>query len=440
MAATFDRHEGLCLYADGKLILERKPPVATPDLARVSQCYALQRFVSACAGRGAFPIKFNGSIFTVGDYRAWGPAYWFQNTRLPYWPMLASGDWEMMRPLFEMYYQALPLAQERTRVFFGHDGAFFPETMLFFGTHINDNYGWDRTGKRPSDIRGGATAKHYNGSLELLALMLDYHAHTGDAEFARQRLVPMARELILFWDKHYGRDAAGRLRMTGAQALETYHGTTNPTSDVAGLQWVLDGLLALPQDLVPAELRQDWARLRKEIPQLPLRGEPGQQSVNFAEVVPGGPLNVENPELYAVFPFRILGVGKPDLEIGRRTFAERVFMGNRGWEQDDIQAAYLGLMSEARQAVTDRFLTPHSGSRFPAFYGPNYDWVPDQDHGSVAEMALQTMLMQTSGERILLFPAWPKEWDVQFKLHAPGEDDGRRRLSCWPRGRTEGHA
>ena len=419
VAVTFDRHEGLRLYADGKMILERKPQTAPPDLARVSQCYALQRFIGACAGRGAFPIKFNGSIFTVDDYRALGPAYWFQNTRLPYWPMLASGDWEMMRPLFEMYWQALPLARERTRVFFGHEGAFFPETMLFWGAYTNNTYGWDRAGKQPSDIQGGAIARHYNGNLELLALMLDYQAYAGDSRFAQDRLLPMARELILFWDKHYGRDAAGLLEMTNAQALETYHGTTNPSCDVAGLQWVLDGLLALPQELLSPELRKEWTRLRREIPPLPLRGERGKQMLDFASVVHGGPLNVENPELYAVFPFRIIGVGKPDLELGRRTFENRVFMGNRGWEQDDIQAAFLGLTGEARQAVTDRFLTPNAGSRFPAFYGPNYDWVPDQDHGSVALMALQTMLLQASGDKILLFPAWPKEWDVQFKLHGP---------------------
>jgi hypothetical protein len=31
------------------------------------------------------------------------------------------------------------------------------------------------------------------------------------------------------------------------------------------------------------------------------------------------------------------------------------------------------------------------------------------------------MLVQTDGNRILLFPAWPKEWDVSFRLHAPGK-------------------
>ncbi len=35
-------------------------------------------------------------------------------------------------------------------------------------------------------------------------------------------------------------------------------------------------------------------------------------------------------------------------------------------------------------------------------------------------IGLQEMLLQTNGAQILLFPAWPKEWNVHFKLHAPG--------------------
>jgi len=31
------------------------------------------------------------------------------------------------------------------------------------------------------------------------------------------------------------------------------------------------------------------------------------------------------------------------------------------------------------------------------------------------------MLLQYEGKDILLFPAWPKGWDVEFKLHAPWE-------------------
>jgi len=44
---------------------------------------------------------------------------------------------------------------------------------------------------------------------------------------------------------------------------------------------------------------------------------------------------------------------------------------------------------------------------------------PDFDHGGAGMSILQEMLIQTNGTKILLFPAWPKEWDVDFKLHAP---------------------
>ena len=40
----------------------------------------------------------------------------------------------------------------------------------------------------------------------------------------------------------------------------------------------------------------------------------------------------------------------------------------------------------------------------------------------IADEALQlVMLMQSDGERIVLLPAWPKEWNAEFKLHAPGQ-------------------
>ncbi len=80
---------------------------------------------------------------------------------------------------------------------------------------------------------------------------------------------------------------------------------------------------------------------------------------------------------------------------------------------------YLGLADQARANLVSRARNTHAGSRFPVFWGPNYDWIPDQDHGGVLMRTLQTMLMQTDGRKIYLLPAWPKEWSTEFKLHAP---------------------
>ncbi len=47
----------------------------------------------------------------------------------------AQGDFEMMEPLFDMYLNAVPLIEERSEVWFGHPGGFFPETLFFWGTY-----------------------------------------------------------------------------------------------------------------------------------------------------------------------------------------------------------------------------------------------------------------------------------------------------------------
>ncbi len=81
--------------------------------------------------------------------------------------------------------------------------------------------------------------------------------------------------------------------------------------------------------------------------------------------------------------------------------------------------AYLGLTDAARRNLVSRAKRHDKHSRFPAFWGPNYDWVPDQDHGGVLLKGLQSLLLQTDGRKIYLLPAWPRDWDCDFKLHAP---------------------
>lgn len=397
------------------------------DAETVTLGYKLQRFISACAGRGAYPIKFNGSLFTVEafdlgydvDFRRWGGPYWWQNTRLAYWPMLGSGDFDQMKPLFNLFADALPMAQERTRLYFGHGGAFFPETMYFWGSYANSNYGWDRTGKHPSVVDNDYIKREWTGMLELLALMIEYHAYTVDDSFAVGTLLPMADLLLCFFDEHFARDNGGQLNMTPAQSLETFWAVVNPTPDIAGLHWTLDRLLMLGPSLLGAQRQARWERLRRETPKLPFGQEGSIRFLLPATEIHCEPTNVENPELYAVFPFRLIGVGKPDLEAGRATYARRLFPGNDGWRQDETQAAFLGLTEEARKDLVGRFSAKHRGSRFPGFWGPNFDWIPDQDHGCNGLMALQSMLLQCDGSELRLFPAWPRDWEVEFRLNAP---------------------
>ena len=91
-----------------------------------------------------------------------------------------------------------------------------------------------------------------------------------------------------------------------------------------------------------------------------------------------------------------------------------------GWAQDEVNAAYLGMTEEARVHIAGRALT-HSKNiyRWPAYWGPNFNWCPDQDEGGIFLSTIQSMLMQYEGDKIFLLPAWPKDWNCDFKLHAP---------------------
>ena len=89
-----------------------------------------------------------------------------------------------------------------------------------------------------------------------------------------------------------------------------------------------------------------------------------------------------------------------------------------GWRLQAVQVAFVGKAEQAARMVTSNFASHEPYSRFPAFWGPNQVGQLDQSHGGITMTALQAMLMQVVGKKIYLFPAWPMDWDVYFKLHA----------------------
>jgi hypothetical protein len=249
-------------------------------------------------------------------------------------------------------------------------------------------------------------------------MMLDYYDHTRDDTFLREKILPTAHEVLTFFDRHYSVDSHGKLVMHPSQALETWWKCTNPMSELAGLQAVTRRLLQLPKGYGTKQDRAFWQSLIEKLPELPTRQVGDVQMLAPAEKFENK-RNIENPELYAVFPFRLVSFEKDNRRLGIEALQHRWDRGHSGWRQDDIFMAYLGLADQAKENVVARARSYDKNSRFPAFWGPNYDWVPDQDHGGILLKAVQAMLLQTEGQKIFLLPAWPREWDADFKLHAP---------------------
>jgi hypothetical protein len=87
---------------------------------------------------------------------------------------------------------------------------------------------------------------------------------------------------------------------------------------------------------------------------------------------------MENPELYASFPYPLFAIGKPDFARLQNTYDRSVHKSAAGWQNADVYAARAGKMQTAKELLVKRAKQVNPDHRFPAFWGPNYDWTPDQ--------------------------------------------------------------
>ena len=432
---------------------------------QIGKNYQLFRYMLGCNALGTSPTKFNGGLFTYDpqltdttfkytpDFRNWGGGtHTAQNQRLVYWPMLKSGDYELMKPQFDFYLKALKNAELRTKEAWGHKGASFTEQIENFGLPNPAEYGW----KRPLGFNQGMEYNawleyEWDTALEFCQMILETEKYNNQEI---NQYVPLIESCLTFFKEHYtylakqrgnkALDANGHLILYPGSAAETYKMAYNSTSTITALKTVLNSLVKSPS--INEEKRKEWQLMLATIPPINFREFNGKTTIAPAKLWERIN-NTESPQLYPVFPWGVYGLGKPGLDTAINTYLYDTdvlkFRGYVGWKQDNIFAARLGLTQEAAKLTSLKL--KNSDKRFPAFWGPGYDWTPDHNWGGSGMIGLQEMLMQCDGEKIYLFAAWPKQWDVHFKLHAPYQTtveavlkDGKLQdLKVFPTSRTK---
>jgi hypothetical protein len=435
---------------------------------QIGRNYQLFRYMLGCNAYGKWPTKFNGSFFTYDpgfvqnkrgvktespDFRTWGGgSFTAQNQRLVYWPMLKNGDFDMMPSQFEFYRRALPAAELRTKVYWGHEGCSFTEQLENFGLPVGSIYGWldavSRWGLRkpdtPTGVQSIGCVYQFGHQLDFSFMILEYYRYSNrDISI----YMPFIESSVTFFDEHYqfrhkkraGKplDENGHLVIFPSRGCESYVDARNPADVIAGLKAVLSRLVELPDELVSPAQKERFRNMLQRVPPLPLKEKDGQPYLAGAEEWKRFAVG-EIPELYSVFPYGLYGIGRPNLELARYTWTdalrERQKKMREPWYQGGIFTARLGFTDEAKEIAI--FKLGDTGLRFPAFRDSD-DWAPDhnwlgagtiglqemlmQDHNwlGAGTIGLQEMLMQTVDQKIYLLPSWPRDWDVDFKLHAP---------------------
>jgi len=411
-------------------------------LKTVLRNYELVRYMLGCNAYGSWPSKFNGSLFTFDpvfvdpqmpftpDFRKWGGGTMTaQNQRLLYWPMLKSGDADMMASQLDTYLRMLPTAVARTRFYWGHDGASYTEQIENFGLPNPAEYGKHNVGDDMGNERNAWLEYQWDTALEFCSMALQCHSYSGKDISKYEEMV---RQCLLFYDLHYqylakqrgvkALDGEGNLILYPTSGCETYKMAYNSASVIAALKTVAVQALQYCEAKPAADtlLYSTAKGLLSRLPDIPLRVIDGKTCIAPA-VAWARIQNVETPQLYPVWPWRQYGVGRKDLDVAVNTYLydphAQQMRSSKGWKQDNIWAACLGLKEQARKLTTEKL--SNGPYRFTAFYDPGYDWAPDINRGGSGMIGLQEMLLQeTADGQLSLFPACPDGWNVSFRLRA----------------------
>ena len=296
--------------------------------------------------------------------------------------------------------------------------------MTVWGTYSNGDYGWNRAGHQPKDVLNPWWQYAWNQGPELVALMLDRWDYMGDDAYLTGQILPMAESVLKYFDTRFKKDGNGRIVLDPTQAVETYwHGVKNDMPSTAGLNDITAPVRLAGethQCAAASVLPEDACRLSRRTG----GGGRGRRQEG-PPPCPGGALcrgsiELRKPRALRHLALPALRPWQTRLGRTRAAYTGRHNHLDIGWGYDGNCAALLGLTGEAARILKVKWPIPDPAYRWPATWGPNFDWLPDQNHGGNLLETTQLMLLQPVGDKILLLPAWPKAWDVDFQFPPRG--------------------
>lgn len=438
--------------------------------------YDLYRYYTAAAsGRGReFPLRFQMDLLagTLEPCECAGLQIHSMQTIQAYYGIFRNGDWDALEPLERDYREKLPFYRAYTKAFRRGRGLFIPyETNVWGSAHFFP-------ARRGESLPACGEFSLYHLSqhpyqqythehgFQLLCFLWDAAAARGEESGFAAWGLPALYDLLLFYHDQY-RSEDGRLAFEPATSGETWYACKNPASWIAMLRTRLPRVEALARREGFWQLAALACELLVSLPELPsgswrgtgawtdparcadwnpdgekperLPADPDGEVILPAEVFENhSPINYENPELYAVWPSRLFGVGLPGYELALRTWKKRLWKRQPcGWALDCIWAACLGLTEEAM--TFSEWLLP-SIVRFPCglcrevspvrLEEPSLPILPSMQGMGNAVCALYEMICQDRIDELLLLPAWPR--DAAFRMTLFTVRGGRTEISYRP--------
>ena len=289
----------------------------------VERSYSYFLYLMASSSRGKLPPKFNGMLWnTGGDLRTWGAQHWFANLSCYYEALPASGRFELMDPMFDMYSGMFDSCSVAARQQWDSQGMFIPETAYFDGleklpgdiaAEMTDLYllrkPWEQRSKRFMDFaqtkhahssrwnwiqagkwengrwvlteRGsgpyGAVTHNFGTTAKVAYLYWRRYEYTLDRAWLSARAYPMLKAGAEFYRNHPnvkpGSD--GRIHIHWANSNESVYGARDTDEDLSAMRGVFAAAARASELLgVDAPLRGEWRGMLAKLAPLPTSDDP----------------------------------------------------------------------------------------------------------------------------------------------------------------------
>jgi len=457
--------------------------IVTPGQPEFAKRWVYYLYLSASTMRGKYPAKFNSQIWiTEGDERRWGGRYWWWNQGCMHSSFFAANHVELNDPLFDMRSAAIPAYEKAARQDWGSEGIFIPETTAFNGPeelpeeiaaeirkvfidsqapserlrticdHRNafeSRWSWQKTPANDPTIPVGWVSHVMVAGAKTAELFWKRYEYTKDRNWLAERAYPMLKGAAEFY-VHYpnlSTDEDGIIHINNTSVHEHFWGCRDCVDDLALMRGVLrtaaHAAALLNRD---EEFQERWTEIANQLAPYPTSQTPEalgvleSDRVTLAQGVAPvalsrGYMGPESPRLRMAEQFDLLTLESDD--DGLRQLLQNTFDALPGTaacqsgkllnetSRYPVIAARLG-RSDAIAGVLPLWLQHWQGERETSNrFLSTGDGITVQGYGIFSD-ALQQALCQSVAPSpgaepvIRIFPAWPRDWDAQFKLLCKG--------------------
>jgi hypothetical protein len=392
-------------------------------------------YTEAASMRGEYPGSQAGvaDLFNFSeDHQDWYPAgTWFWNLRTQIADNIATGDYALNIPIFNLYLDDLPELEAWTKAQMGGlPGICIPETMRFNGN------GYQNDSDPDSDAScREASNPTWNGltittGTELSLWIWQQYENTGDLGFLRT-YYPLIQQSAIFLLAYQKLGSDGYLHAI-ANSHEDQWGVQDPTTDLAADQALFPvvvqaaGLLhtdrALAAQAQTAEHEIEPYARTDEATHTQLLGPSADASgtdVIGDSYQPTATIhNSENDGLEPVWPYGVIGDdtvtadGDDLTALADRTYDYRPNTNNPDWNFDAIDAARLDMSGQVESdlvASTEKYQAYVSG--MGSWLGGTGD-EPYIEQAAGVTTALDEAAATDYDGTLRFAPAWPSDWNV----------------------------